>query len=200
MKSSLAAQSGPQACWCSPAPLPFLFYSIISPPFLFVFVLVLLIVCLLGLPILVLSLASWKHSYVSHLRCSSLSVPLTVHSSSQLCALLIFVFYFVLILQQSVLPCLICTVLLCVSFTSQLSVYSGVFFLSTFYAFIFFLPWYSFSCLTVRVQFECLIRYLFTGFPEKVLWLLCRAWLLLDPAGRFIPGLGLYHSILGRSS
>lgn len=57
--------------------------------------------------------------------------------------------------------------------------------------FSFLLPWYSFSCLTVRVQFDCLIWYLFTGFSEQALWLLCRAWLLLDPPGRFIPGLGL---------
>lgn len=79
-----------------------------------------------------------KTFLVSHLHCFSLSVPFTAHRSTPTLCSPYLVFCFVLLFQRSVLPCLVLYCFLCVSFTSQLPVYSGVFFLCTFYAFIFF--------------------------------------------------------------
>lgn len=137
MKSSLAAG------WSSPAPLSFPFYSVI-PPCLFVCFCSHASVCL---PFW----ASYPGSFpclsrtflVSHLRCSSSpGVPFTTHSSTPALCSPYRGFYFVLLFQQSVLPCLVLYCFLCVSFTSQLPVYSGVFFLCTFYAFIHFFLFY----------------------------------------------------------
>lgn len=200
MKSSLAAE------WSSPAPLSFPFYSVI-PPCLFVCLFLLPCFCLFAflgflpwffpLPLEnILSLAltllffsqcpvhhpSFHPSPVLSLSWFLLCAPFPAVSST----LFSFVLFFMRFLHFPT-PCL------------QWGVFPlHILCIHSFFSFLF--PWYSFSCLRVRVQFECLIRYLFTGFPEQALWLLCRAWFLLDPSGRFIPGLGLYHSILGRSS
>lgn len=188
MKSSLAA------AWSSgllvlPSLLSFLFYSVIPPCVFVCLCSMLLIVCFLGflswffpLPLEnILSLAltllfsqcpvyrpSFHPSPVLSLSCFLFCAPFPAVSST--------LFSFVLFFMLPVFP----------NSLSTVGCFSFAHFMHSFFSFL--LPWYSFSCLKVRVQFECLIRYLFTGFS--------RAWLLLDPAGRFIPGLGLYHSIL----
>lgn len=141
----------------------------------------LLIVYLCGSPIVAPSFAfKTCLSYVLQLHCiSSLSVPFTIHSSTPtLCSsYLVFLFCVPFFLAVSSIVFFF-TIFMCFLSFPTPCLQWNVFLFHSLFSFIFIIPQHSFSCLKVKVQFKCLMLYIFTVFPKQPLWLLCRAWLL----------------------